>query len=158
LLPSDIPNAPIVLEHCWVCEKKFTEFGGEPSNFRHQHHLVPRAYGGTDGPTVSLCDSHHTTLHQIALKLYSGKPYFDLLTNNTIQDKRVLWMASLVANARRLTENDPNKPMILTVVADKTLKDKLRKLKTVFPRNTSFPALIKHAVEQLYRKTFQDQD
>ena len=156
MFQSDIPTTSLQLEYCWVCKNRFTEFGGAPSNFKHDHHMIPRAYGGVDGPTVSLCDSHHTTLHQVALKLYSGKPFGELLTGNQEHNKRILWLSTLVVNARRLTENDPNKPMMLPLVADKALKDKLKKLKQVYPK-TSFPALIKYAIEQLYRRTFQDE-
>ena len=152
---SDLPQESIKLEYCWVCDETFTEFGGRPSFFKHDHHLVPRAYGGVDGPTVSLCDSHHTTLHQMALRMYSNKPHFDLLTRNPVYDRKLLWLASLVVNARHLTENDPNKPLVLHVVADKNFKSKLKALKTVFPKS-SYTVLIRYAVEQLYRKHFQD--
>lgn len=142
------------LQHCWVCGTTFTEYGGLPNKYEHRHHIVPRAYGGIDGPQVSLCDSHHTALHQIALKLYSGKPYYDLLPHEPSQDRKVLWLASIVVNARRLVENDPNKPTPIVVIVNGETKERLKKLKRIY--RGSFADLMLHAVDSLYRKHFQD--
>lgn len=147
----------IVLPHCWVCLKEFGASSPGGSTLEERHHIIPRAYGGSEGPVVSLCCDHHTTLHQMALRMYSNKPHFDLLTRNPVYDRKLLWLASLVVNARHLTENDPNKPLVLHVVADKNFKSKLKALKTVFPKS-SYTVLIRYAVEQLYRKHFQDRE
>lgn len=33
----------------------------------HEHHVIPQAYGGVNGPTVILCPDHHNEVHKIAL-------------------------------------------------------------------------------------------
>ena len=44
---------------CFICDSK---------EGAHEHHVVPQAYGGTNGPRVVLCGTHHTLIHDIALK------------------------------------------------------------------------------------------
>lgn len=149
----DLPTQSLSLEYCWVCEERFTEFGGAPNCFKHSHHCIPRAYGGADGPTVDLCDSHHTALHQIALKLDKGKNYYELLSHDNKKDKKLLWLATLVVNAKRLTENDPNKPVVVSFVAKGETKFMLKKLKTVY--RASYASLIEQAIQNMYRKHFQ---
>lgn len=114
--------------------------------------MVPRAYGGVDGPTVSLCDSHHTALHQIALRLERGKPFNHLLTGDNTQDKRLLWLATIVVNAHALTTDDPNKPMPITFVANRDTKTRLRALKKIYRQ--PYGSLIQYAIQILYSKHF----
>ena len=44
---------------CFICNSK---------EGAHEHHVVPQAYGGTNGPRVVLCGTHHTLIHDIALQ------------------------------------------------------------------------------------------
>jgi 5-methylcytosine-specific restriction protein A len=44
-------------ERCELCERK-----GVPLT---RHHLIPKARGGKDGPTVWLCPDCHALLHQM---------------------------------------------------------------------------------------------
>ena len=87
---SDSVVSPIVantfLTHCWICGTPFSHDRQE-----ERHHVIPRAYGGTNGPQVSLCDSHHSALHQIALKMYTGKSFFNLMSGRQDQDARLLY-------------------------------------------------------------------
>lgn len=138
----------MLLDYCWVCKTKFG-----PSLKQEDHHIIPRAYGGIDGPQVSLCDSHHTALHEIALRLYTKKPYFNLLTKDPEQNKKLLWLASCVYNARLLTENDPNKKPLLVEQVSKETTERLRKLKTIYPR-TSRGKILEAAVGVLYARHF----
>ena len=48
----------IIMDSCWVCGSR---------DGLNDHHVVPQAYGGTNGPQVTLCASHHTVIHQVAL-------------------------------------------------------------------------------------------
>lgn len=136
------------LPHCWVCGNKFD------ANLKEQrHHIVPRAYGGTKGPQVSLCSSHHAALHEIALKLYTKKPYFTLLTKDPATDKRLMYLASVAYNSRVLTENDPNKKPLLVESIRKETLDKLKRLKPIY-RGASRAALVETAIDRLYAKHF----
>lgn len=49
-------NAKLLQPRCWVCGASSTE----------DHHVVPRTYGGENGPQVSLCGNCHTCLHHIS--------------------------------------------------------------------------------------------
>lgn len=119
----------------------------------HRHHVIPRAYGGVDGPQVSICDSHHSALHEIALKLYSKKPYFTLLTTDPRINERLMYLASVAYNSRLLTENDPNKKPLLVESVRKETLDKLKRLKSVY-RGAARARLIEAAVDVLYAKHF----
>jgi hypothetical protein len=152
-LNLDGPVTSLKLEYCWVCREKFTEYGGKPNFFAHEHHLVPRAYGGKDGPTYSLCDSHHNALHRIAERLDKGKQYNEFLTGENDSDRRLLWLATVVINSKRITANDPNKAMPVTFVAKGITKQRLKKLKTVY--KLSFANILELAVRSLYFKHFQ---
>lgn len=144
----DVITEHMFLDHCWVCKQKFGH-----SVKQQDHHIIPRAYGGTDGPQVSLCSAHHTALHEIALKLYSKKPYFDFLTRDPAQDQKLLWLASTAYNARLLTENDPNKKPLLVESISKETMSKLKALKTIYPK-TSRAKLLEAAVNALYSRHF----
>lgn len=60
-------------ELCWVCNQKGSI---------ELHHIVPRAYGGTQGPQTSLCGNCHSGIHNLSFKrsLFDGK----LLTANSV--------------------------------------------------------------------------
>lgn len=144
----DVIVAHTFLPHCWVCGVRFG-----PAVKEHKHHVVPRAYGGIDGPQVSICDSHHSALHEIALKLYTKKPYFKLLGSDPNVNKKLLYLASVVYNARLMTENDPNKkPLIVESVRKETL-DKLKRLRSVY-KSSSRAKLLEAAVDMFYARHF----
>jgi hypothetical protein len=138
-----------ILPYCWVCKVPF-----DSSNQREDHHIIPRAYGGVDGPQVSLCDSHHTALNNIALRLYSKRPFTELLTKYEDQNKKLLWLASVVCNARIATENDPNKKQVLVISPKGETLLQLKQLKKVYG-NVSRERLIEFAVNKLYNTHFK---
>jgi hypothetical protein len=139
----------VFLDHCWVCR---TPFG--PSMKEERHHLIPRAYGGTDGPQVSLCDSHHTALHNIALRLYSERSFTDLLTQVPEHDSKLIYLGQVVYKARLLTENDPNKRRVEVVPLTSDSFRKLIKLKTI--HKVSRSKLIETAINQMYSRYFKE--
>lgn len=137
------------LPYCWVCG---CEFGH--SNKEERHHIIPRAYGGIDGPQVSLCDSHHTACHNIALKLYSKKPFTELLTPKEDQNTKILYLATTICNARILTEDDPNKKQVIIFAPKKEVFNKLKSLKRLYG-NASRETLIELAINKLYNQHFK---
>lgn len=138
----------LFLDYCWVCKKRFG-----PDTKKEDHHVIPRAYGGLDGPQVSLCDSHHTALHEIALKLYSKKSYYQLLTKDADVNKKLLYLASVVYNSRLATENDPNKkPLLIESVKKETLNE-LKQLRSVIPKS-SRAKILEAAVHALHSRYF----
>lgn len=44
-----------------------------PITFEQEHHVVPQAAGGKDGPTAQLCAGCHHALHRLADMMRSGK-------------------------------------------------------------------------------------
>lgn len=140
------------LPHCWVCESKFSDSGGPVENLRHEHHVIPRAAGGTDGPTVSLCDTHHSLLHKIADRLSAGKEYYDLLTRNVEKDKKLLFLASRVHVAMAAVENDPNKRRLMPLSFEASLVAKLAAVSGM--HNLSRANTIKLLIEKEYSRLF----
>lgn len=149
-MDKEIPiTQHIFREHCWVCRRKF-----DHSLLHEDHHIVPCAYGGRDGPQVRICSPHHTSLHTIALRLYSGKPYFELLSSNTDVNERLLYLATVAYHARLAVANDPNKKRVIVLSLKADTWDKLARLKTVYGK-LSREKLVEFAVTQLFNKHFR---
>lgn len=142
----------IKLDHCWVCGLYFVERGGSAQ--REIHHIIPVAYGGVDGPTVDLCDTHHSCLHKLALAVRAGKPYQHIFgTDNQDQRKKLMWLAQQVNNAQALTLGDPNKKLEVTIAIDAPTKRQLDALQKMLGKS-SRESVFKFALDQLYRKHF----
>lgn len=149
---TDHPKT-LCLDHCWVCKAHFTDSGGKEN--RHEHHLVPSAYGGRDGPTVSLCDGHHNKLHRIAECLMRNKPHFVLLKGEPQAHVRpLMYLANVVKNAWLEVRNDPNKAASVMLVLNREQRLMIDKLKAVYPKAKSRPAVLAIALQTLYNKHF----
>lgn len=145
----------IMLDHCWVCGEKFQRVGG--TAVEHSHHMVPRAYGGVDGPQVSLCDGHHNTLHQLAVAWKSKKPHFHL-TQGLPKEwlAKIEYLAGVVCNAELQSRNDPNKSAAVMLHLNHRQKVMVDRLKKVYPAAGSRPAIMALALEALYKRHFID--
>jgi hypothetical protein len=149
--PSAHPKS-IILDYCWACGARFVSEGGTET--RHDHHLVPRAYGGADGPTVTLCTKDHTKLHAIAVSMKANKPYFMQLTGETQQTKqRLMYMANVVYNSELATRNDPNKAAQACVTLNQKHKAMIDRLKQA-TNSRSREAVLLAALEHLYNRKF----
>jgi hypothetical protein len=146
----------LVLPHCWVCETRFNDLKESPGDaLREEHHVIPRAYGGTDGPTVSLCETHHGVLHKIAVALKTKKPYFNLTANHTPQQvKKLMYLATRVYEAELLTRNDPNKRIMLMLSMDGDFARKVDDLKRVLPGVKSRESAVRSAVLEAWSRHF----
>jgi hypothetical protein len=150
--PSKHPQT-IALPHCWVCGALFIEHGGVEHT--EHHHIIPQAYGGADGPTVSLCEKHHQSLHKIALCLKGNKPHFMLLANHTQEQRtKLMFLATRVHEAEQLTRNDPNKRAMLVLSLDREMTKMIDDLKTVLPGVKSREAVVRSAVKSLWNRHF----
>ncbi len=150
--PSSHP-ATIVLDHCWICGAKFVGKGG--TEIVEEHHVIPVAYGGKDGPTVSLCDTHHSKLHRIAVALKGGKNYFrHLAGEDQERTKKILYLSNQVYNAELATRGDPNKAAAVMLGLGARHKDMIDCLKRVYPQAKSREAVLLIALETLYKKHF----
>lgn len=145
------------LPHCWVCERRFVDSNPPGTVTRNDHHIVPRAAGGADGPQVSLCSDHHDALHKIALRIAAKKPYFDLISNETDEQKRKLyWLATVVSNSFAAVKNDPNKKTSALIELDRRQQDMISQLMRVYPQAKSREALLALALEALFLKHFSN--
>ncbi len=150
--PSKHPST-ILLPHCWVCEALFVAHGG--TEIPEEHHVIPCAYGGTDGPTISLCDTHHSKLHRIAVALKASKPFFQILQGEDPgKSKKLLYMANAVYNAELATRNDPNKAASAVLSLNARHKNMIDKLKKIYPQAKSREAVLLVALEALHARHF----
>jgi len=125
----------LVLPHCWVCETRFkTSVPPGPAN-REDHHIFPRNAGGTDGPLVSLCDTDHGNLHNIAKRLHTKKPYDDILIGrNPKAQSKLVWLAAMVVKAERSVEGDSNKLLLNSVKLNPVETEMMKKLQSLYPK------------------------
>lgn len=156
---SSATNHPktILLDYCWICECKFVGFGG--TEIRHDHHIVPRAYGGVDGPTVTICDTHHSKTHRLAESLMHNKQkdrYQLLLGEPAPQVKKLLYLADVIRNAWLATKNDPNKLAQVTLTLNRDQQLMVTKLKAIYPKAKSRNAILDIALQSLYNKHYAD--
>lgn len=150
-MAKDHPKS-MILPHCWICEVKFTDNGGTEQ--RHDHHILPRAYGGTDGPEVSICDGHHSTVHRIGECLMHEKPYHQYLRGEPpLRVQRIMYLASRIHEIYLLTKNDPNKAVTVTMVLSAKHRNMIDQLKPVLGVRSREAAFIQ-ALESLYKRHF----
>lgn len=143
------------LDYCWVCEQRFTDVNPPGPASREEHHLVPQAYGGADGPTVSLCANHHSALHTIAVHMKSGKPYHEILGgHDNIQQAKLLKLAEIVYNSEQATRNDPNKRVLVTLNLTRQQDVMIQRLKKVYPQAKGRSDVLLLALTALYQRHF----
>lgn len=145
----------IDLPHCWVCSERFTDSAPPGKAQKEVHHIVPQAYGGRNGPTVTLCSDHHSTLHQMAKALEAGKSVQHFLSDHNQQERQKLYyLAEVVYNAKVMADGDPNKNILVTVSLNGKERKMLEALRKVHPSVRSQQALIKLALARLYAQHF----
>jgi hypothetical protein len=114
-VPPSAGNLITLIDRCWVCDEVFHKYSGRNHGLVQEfHHPIPRAVGGTDGPTVSLCSGHHAIVHAVANRLLSKKPWDDLLHTNSGSlsieiNGRIMRLAGLLVNSTSALRNDPNR-------------------------------------------------
>lgn len=150
-MAKDHPKS-MILPHCWVCQVRFTSDGGTEQ--RHDHHILPRAYGGTDGPEVSICDGHHSAVHRIGECLIHEKPHHQFLRGEpTAQVKKIMYLATRIHEIYLLTKNDPNKAVSVNLVLTAQHRNMIDALKPVLGVR-SREAVFLAALEALHRRHF----
>lgn len=153
-IPAKAGNLVSPVHLCWVCEKVFPEYGGNDSGLVQEfHHIIPRAYGGAEGPTVSLCSGHHTLLHEMAQKMIQGKSFHALLSRNESVNNRLLYLASRVQLASATMSDDPNKRLTLVASISKEEARKMSDLYSLYGVK-SREALVKKLIAEAYNRHF----
>lgn len=149
------PEFNVRLPYCWICRGILSDSGGAQQLIRHEHHIVPRAFGGADGPTVTLCTGDHSLLHNVGLKLISNKSYFTLTSRLKPEVlERVLYLATRVKIAHDYAKGDPNKFYPIVFKLDNETKEQLDQLKN-FHKATNRQDLIKSLIKSEFKRVFQ---
>lgn len=153
LLPG-LSKKTLISDACWVCGERFKTSVPPGRANREDHHIVPRNAGGTDGPEVSLCDSHHATVHKLAPRLKNRRKYQDLLIGEGTQEmKKLLWLASIIVRSEALVVDDPNKLLrngVMLNSAETAMMSKLQSMHKGATRSDIF----KRALRVLYKQYF----
>lgn len=111
----------LIFPFCWVCQRRFNNQVPPGPALEERHHLFPQAAGGVDGPVVSLCDSDHTRAHKIAYAMKGNRSFMHLLAGCTKeQAQKLVWIATLIVKAEALAANDPNKPVKVRLILNRT--------------------------------------
>lgn len=149
-----LEKATLLLDYCFVCGVRFkTSLPPGPAN-RENHHIFPRNAGGTDGPEVSLCSTHHALAHKIAHRLHSKKNIVDLMAGELpTSQKKLMWLATKIVEAERLAENDPNKLYRNGVQLTPAETEMMKKLQGVYP-GKSRSDIFRVALLLFYKKHF----
>lgn len=121
---------------------------------RNEHHVIPQAMGGTDGPVVSLDSAHHDLLHLKADKILSRQPYDHLIKGFSKSSlERLMYLATRVVVATQTMRDDPNKRIPVHFSLSKTDSANLSALLKFhkLSKEKFFTELIRRA----YTSTFQ---
>lgn len=135
----------IILPYCWVCKE---------TDGLNNHHCVPRAYGGENGPQVTLCATHHTFIHTVALKkrsFHEGLVHEN--TTNPEQRQKLLQLINIIVTARAATKALA-KPMVVQHKFNTERARKLRELKTLVGAS-SIEATLNALVDKVYDQYVQ---
>ncbi len=108
-----------MVTRCYVCGK---------SKGMHEHHVVPRAYGGLNGPTVDLCASHHTLIHTAALKGSVTKREAEYAGHTEAQKAKLRELVTIIRKAR-VQSKYMRRPMVVQHTFSPERATKFRELK-----------------------------
>jgi len=140
---------------CWVCGVRFKNSTPPGPANREDHHIWPQNAGGTEGPLVSLCDSHHATLHKIAERLHVNRKFTDLLTGeDKTRAQKLLWLAAQVVKAERAVEGDENKLLRNSVQLTQVETAMVQRLQKTTGKTRS--EVLRAGLHVLYGKYFND--
>lgn len=144
---------------CWIC--------GNIDGLE-EHHIVPRAYGGSKGPTVILCGLCHANIDLLSNKKELFEPdvekEFVVRTisgfcyvwkkpahkNTLVAISRAYYLASIIRKSRQSHKSSPNRRMTLSQVLDPKTARRFRKLCKTF--NLTQKQMIYFLINQLYER------
>lgn len=154
--PKSIPtNGPVnsKTDPCWICDEQIQLV---------EHHMIPRAYGGVNGPTVYICSNCHKNVHAIESEIGS-EPFQPDDVLEMIKDKlfyipethltRAFICIKMIIQARDAVEGDPNKSVVFMDRFPPVVKNQLRALRTVYPKLNQ-QKIVRLAIELLYSRHF----
>lgn len=140
-------------DKCWVCNRRFSN-----NLLREDHHVIPTAFGGRDGPQASLCSDHHSLLHKIAdlvvpqrdqdIAVVEGF----LLGLTSVEQSRTLYLSTRAAMAERVFKDDPNRGVSVSVSLPNTLLKEAQQAAKVL--NLSMTTMMTEALIEYVRRRF----
>lgn len=138
-------NSPNI---CWVCGTQTA---------LEEHHMIPRAYGGQDGPVICLCAVCHSNTHKLADASGKEKPTLQLAqsiakTTNKISLTRLQQLAIIILQSKQITVNDKNKTAVYIDRFEAQTLRELKELAKVYQLNQK--QLVRLAIRTLHQKTF----
>ena len=135
-----------ILDYCWVCGARFTDSNPSGMANKELHHVVPRAFGGLDGPIVSLCDTCHSKVHKLALMNSVDYTIFNGLDKQA--QSKLQYLASVIKNAKQMAGSDVNKLFPISFKITRKESEVLDKLKIRYSLS-SRAAVYKLALQKL---------
>ena len=137
-----------VTDSCYVCGVRFIDSEPPGSAIKELHHIVPRAYGGAQGPLVSLCATCHSKVHLLANSLPEGNP--ELLNGlNNEQQSRLAYLANVIYNSKKMAIKDINKLLPISFKISREEAQRVDLLKKVLNVN-SRREVYRIAVDRLF--------
>lgn len=138
-----VPNNPST---SWCCRLKWGS-----SCVKHEHHVVPRAFGGSDGPVVCICTSHHDLLHRVARLMVSETDYAMLLSDLPLGVRnRVVGLAVRAALSEILFQEHPHRRVPVHLTLPKWALNRIKDIAN--SRNTTQQDLIESLLIELAKK------
>lgn len=129
------------LDHCWVCLENVS---------LHEHHIIPQCYGGTDGPTVTLCATCHNGVHNVSDGRIDDAP--DYWSKTKQSEVRSSYLVDMIKKARIMASNSQNRRVIVTMELSAEYQNKLARIQSVFGgigRERALKRLIDEADQRL---------
>lgn len=136
-------NSPNI---CWVC--------GLTTSLE-EHHMIPRAYGGQDGPVITLCAGCHSCVHKLADYNAQDLEYAHKLlkTDNKKSLTRLSELAIIIAYSKQATKNDENKTIVFMDRFPASVNRQLKALAKVLKKDQR--TIVRLAIAQLYKVYFK---
>lgn len=120
---------------CCVCRTRQPPF--------HIHHVIPRAFGGNNGPLVKLCNSCHEGIHDAAKKKADATAYAKMEGTKAPHWQQSLvrdaanTLIMLIIRAQEVADTSDNKTTVISLTLDgrtnailQTVAERLRVSKT----------------------------
>jgi hypothetical protein len=119
--------------NCYICGDKYG---------LHTHHIIPRAYGGTNGPTVTLCGGCHTLIHSIAVHKNKEERNRMMQGHSERQKIKIIELVDIIRRAR-ISSRQFKRPMTLQLILDAETATMLRQLKRMLGAKSLSQALFR---------------
>ena len=141
----------IFSDHCWACGARFVTADPPGTANEERHHIVPRAFGGENGPQVSLCDSCHSKVHKLALNLVQDTSGWFASREH---EQKIRYLANVIANAKKAVQFDPNKKFPVSFKISRTEVEMIERLKSIFGVK-SRDDVLRIALRSVYKNYFK---